>query len=99
MSPDHYPSTVHFTFAPAVPEDGVNDTLTLSLMAVETLYGPERVSIECDATFAEGGNKKVLITGQTEVARALARIFLGYCWREFGQAAVTVRRGEGGTPS
>jgi hypothetical protein len=95
MFPNHDPSPIHFTFAPSAPEGSVNDTLTLSLIAVETLFGPERVRIECHAAFATDGNRQVRVSGQTEVARALAAIFLGYCWREFGSEAVTVHRGEG----
>ena len=91
----HDDRTIHFTFAPSVPNEQVQDTLTLSSMAAETLFGAERVTLEAQAEF-DAKARQVRVRAETEVGRAMASMFLGFIWREFGAGAVTIRRGEGG---
>lgn len=95
MFSDHDHRTFHFTFKPSVPADELQDTVTLATIATEALYGAERVALEAQAE-VDPKSRTVRVRGETEVGRAMASMFLGFVWREFGQEAVTVRRGEGG---
>lgn len=88
MFSDHDHRTFHFTFVPSVPADELADTLTLTTIATESLYGAERVALEAQAEF-DAKARTVRVRGETEVGRAMATLLLGFLWREFGQAAVT----------
>lgn len=94
MFSDYDDRTFHFTFAASVPADELSDTVVLSTIATEALYGAERVALEAQAEF-DAKARTVCVRGETEVGRAMATLFLGFIWREHGQAAVTVRRGDG----
>lgn len=87
MPRDHCEVTI--CFDPTVPLDEINGTLQLSLMAVESLHGVDRLRLEPPPHLFHRERTCVIDTS-TKVGRTTASIFLGYARREFGNAAVIV---------
>ncbi|HEX8915028.1 MAG TPA: hypothetical protein VF796_21930 [Humisphaera sp.] len=83
-----------FTFASPVSMREVADTLHLARLAAEALHGPERVALGA-RTRVDGRRRTVTVEAATPAGMELALVFLGYCRREFGPAAVTVAAGGG----
>jgi hypothetical protein len=82
-----------FEFDHAVPIDEVAGTFELALMGVESLYGPARVAL--DAVYRiDRTNRTIEIDRSSDVGGTLALVFLGYARREFGDAAVRMKRVE-----
>ena len=87
---------VRLQFDPAVPWNDVFDTLDLAFLAVESLYGTDRVTLEARHE-VEDAARSMLIETTTDVGRTLAILFLGFARRQYGDRAVEVIRGEGVT--
>lgn len=84
---------VRYTFKPSISLDEVQDTLTLAVLAVGSLFG--ETSVRLDTAFAMDAERRgCVIEANTEVGRALSRIFAGYVTHEFGDDAFSVRRAQ-----
>ena len=80
-----------YTFGPMARMQDVEEALLLAVLAVESLHGQSRVRM--DASYCVDAEKRAaVIDASTPVGRDLCRIFTGFAIREFGEAAVKVRR-------
>jgi hypothetical protein len=80
-----------YTFDEAVPSDELEQTLLLSVLAVESLHGETRVRL--DGRFClRAKARECTIDAGTPVGRDLNRIFAGFVSREFGSTSFRVRR-------
>ena len=80
-----------YRFARAVPARDIEETLTLALMAVESLHGRARVRM--DGRFRLDKDRRIcLIDAGTRIGADLAKIFTGYVTREYGEKAVDITR-------
>lgn len=81
--------TYEYRFDTKIPVQELEDTLMLSLIAVESIFGHSRVRMdghfELDKT-----NHRCRIDCSNEVGTHLARIFTGYATREYGEGAVNI---------
>lgn len=82
-----------YRFARTVQPREVEETLLLSLLAVESLYGRARVRMEAPYRLSKERGVCVIDTS-TVVGVSLARIFTGYATLEYGDAAVTIEQEE-----
>ena len=83
-----------YKFSDEADMKGVEETLLLSVIAVETLHGRSRVNL--DAEFQLDENERICeIDGSTRVGRDIARIFTGLLTGEYGERAFTVSRVQG----
>lgn len=80
---------MQFQFAASVPMAEVRATLRLARMAVESLYGVDRVRLEAQCS-ADDINRGVQIGIGGRAGRALALVFAGYVRREFGPDAIDI---------
>lgn len=64
-------------------------TLTLAIMATESLHGESRVRLEAGHSF-DAANRCCKIDARNDVGRDLNRLFLGFISREFGADAFQV---------
>jgi hypothetical protein len=81
--------TMQFTLHEAVSMEEAKGTLALARMAVESLYGRDRVELEAAAHFDDAA-RQISFEVSRQVGRALALVFAGYARREFGADAVHV---------
>src|SRR5690349_11809430 len=82
---------IRIVFDRSVPMAQVSGTFELARLAVESLYGPERLAIEIRAA-VNRRRRSVVIGTATSAGRSLGLIFLGFARREFGSDAVRVLR-------
>lgn len=85
--------SVIFRFRPGVSFHEVQQMLKLSEMAVESLFGPERLWLQC-RTVVESNKRTIALDGGTEAGAVLALIFMGYLAREFGWNTFDVEDGQ-----
>lgn len=78
-----------FRFKPHVAMSDVAQTLDLSRIAAESLFGSERVELEAP-TSVDAEQHTVLVESATPAGRALAVLFLAYAKREFGPGAIEI---------
>ena len=76
-----------------IPMDAVKDSLLLSVMAAESLYGRPRINLEARFRF-EGSTRCCIIKAETSVGETIARVFTDLLIREFGEQAFKVERSE-----
>lgn len=80
-----------------VDMDAVEETLLLAILAVGCLYG--EAAVRLDAGYAiDAEARVVVIDGGTDIGRAVARIFIGFCSREFGDGTFSMVRANGPVP-
>jgi hypothetical protein len=80
---------MQFTFCGGVPLEEARATLRLAEMAVESLFGAERVSIDA-AVVINYSARQFVFDVSRRVGRTLALVFAGYVRREFGAEMVVV---------
>ena len=80
-----------YYFDESVPAQEIVDTLLLSILAVESLYGPDRAREESKFTMDEE-RRTCVIEASTEVGRALDRIFAGFAVTEYGELLIQAER-------
>ncbi|MEK6676407.1 MAG: hypothetical protein AABZ47_12225 [Planctomycetota bacterium] len=83
---------VCYTFSPSVRFRDAEDTLMLSVMAVESLFGDARVRL--DASYRLDPLRSITVDGGTEVGSAVVKVFTRLLTREFGEDSFRVRRAE-----
>lgn len=80
-----------------VDMNAVEETLLLAILAVGCLYG--EAAVRLDAGYAiDAEELVVVIDASTETGRAVARVFIGFCTREFGDDTFSVARADGPVP-
>jgi len=85
------------TFEIPVDIEAVEETLLLAILAVGCLYGDAAVRL--DAGYAIDADARVVVLdGSTDIGRAVARIFIGFCSREFGDDTFSMVRADGPVP-
>lgn len=72
----------------------VEDTLLLSVLAVEGIHGEARVRMEAHYA-CDTGARAVAIDAGSEVGRHLNAVFTSFVIREFGRSAFCVQRAAG----
>jgi len=73
--------------------DDIQDTLTLAVLGAENLHGRARVRL--DGWWRLDRQRRVCtIDGSNPIGQDIARLFVGYLAREFGENAFSVRRPE-----
>lgn len=83
-----------------IPVDmqAVEETLLLAILAVGCLYG--EAAIRLDAGYAiDADERVVVIDASNETGRAIARVFIGFCTREFGDDTFSLARVESPLPT
>lgn len=85
--------TVRYTFSQSVSMREAEETLLLAVLAVESLFGESTVRL--DASFSIDSARRVcVIDANTDVGRAICRVFTGFVSREFGSDAFEIHRVE-----
>ena len=79
-----------YEFAEVLDVTEVEATITLALMATESLHGEPRVRLEARYSF-DSASRTCVIDAGGEVGRDLNRLFLGFVSREFGRDSFSVR--------
>lgn len=70
------------------------DTLLLSIIAAEGLFGEARARMDV-AYAVDPTIHTIIVDASTDVGQAMSAIFAAFALREFGRHAVDVRRVEG----
>lgn len=70
--------------------DDVQDTLTLAVLGAENLHGRSRIRLD-GWWRLDRQRRRCTIDAGTEVGRDIARLFVGYLAKEFGETSFTVR--------
>lgn len=85
-----------YRLAFTIPADmqAVEETLLLAVLAVGCLHGESAVRLDAGYAIDPGG-RVVVIDAGTRVGCAVARVFIGFCVREFGDDAFRVERSGG----
>jgi len=83
-----------YRFEPGVDLHAAEETLLLSVLATEGLYGQARVRMDA-AQSVDRGIPAIIIDAGTDVGQALNAIFTAFILREFGPDGFEVRRVEG----
>jgi len=73
--------------------DAVKDSLLISIMAVESLFGRSRINLEARFRL-EKVNRVCIIDVGTLIGETIARVFTGLLIREFGEQGFKVERME-----
>jgi len=74
-----------------VDMEAVEETLLLAILMVGCLYGDAAVRL--DAGYAMDRPARVVVVHDgTEIARAIAQVFIGLCAHEFGENSFTISR-------
>ncbi|MES1171249.1 MAG: hypothetical protein ABUL56_02700 [Actinomycetota bacterium] len=90
-------SVYRLVFEAPVDMDAVEETLLLAILAVGCLYG--EAAVRLDAGYAIDVDERVVVLdGSTDISCAVARVFIGFCTREFGDDAFAVARADGPLP-
>ena len=83
--------THNFIFTGPSTMDEVRGTLRLAELAVESIYGHDRVHLETHASLDER-LRCCAIDTSSKVGRVLATVFAGFIRQEFGSDGVRVQR-------
>ena len=80
-----------FSFKRHIDINDVEDTLTLSIIGAETLYGRSRVRLDgwwC----LDRQRRSCIIDGSTQVGQDIARLVTGFLTKEFGDNSFRLLR-------
>jgi hypothetical protein len=80
-----------YRFAPALPLDEAKDTLSLALIAAESLHGEAQVCLDAEHHF-DHDTRVCHVDASTEVGIDVNRLFTGFLRREFGSDAFAAER-------
>ena len=83
----------HYQIKDGILLDAVKDSLLISIMAVESLFGRSRINLEARFRL-EKMNRVCIIDVGTLIGETIARVFTGLLIREFGEQAFKVERME-----
>jgi hypothetical protein len=79
----------HYRFARTIPAREIEETLMLAVIAVESLHGRARLTMDGRYRF-DKAQHLCEIDATTEVGMDLARIFTGYVTREYGDISISI---------
>ena len=82
-----------FVLKPTAPLDEAEMSLQLAILAAEGLFGGARVRMDAGYHLDEA-RRTIVVDANTEVGRAVVRIFTEFLTREFGEHTFEVRRVE-----
>jgi hypothetical protein len=80
-----------YSFLPSLPFDQVEASLTLAILATQSLHGPAQTQLDA-AHFLDPAKRACAIDAETTVGRDLNRLFVGFLQREFGEDSFQVER-------
>jgi hypothetical protein len=80
-----------YRFVDSIDITEVRATVTLAILATESLHGESRVRLEARHEF-NAENRYCVIDATGEVGRDLNRLLLGFVSREFGRDSFVVER-------
>ena len=83
----------HYQIKDGVLMSAVKDSLLLSIMATESLFGRPRINLEARFRL-ERVSRVCIIDIGTQVGETIARVFTGLLIREFGEQAFKVEKVE-----
>ena len=86
-------SVFRFQFEPNVSHIEAEQTLHLSIFAVEGLFGQARVRMDA-SYYTDEPRRTFLVDGTTEIGDAVVRVFTSLLTRELGEDGFQVRRVE-----
>ena len=81
----------HYQIKDGILLDAVKDSLLISIMAVESLFGRSRINLEARFRL-EKMNRVCIIDVGTLIGETIARVFTGLLIREFSEQAFKVDR-------
>lgn len=84
-------SVYRLAFTIPVDMEAVEETLLLAILAVACLHGESAVRLDVGYAIDNGG-RIVVIDAGTPIGLAVARVFIGFCTREFGDDTFGVVR-------
>ncbi len=84
-------SIYRYYFKPTLDVVEVEATVTLAVLATESLHGESRVRLETRWAF-DAKSRVCTIDASSEVGRDLNRLFMGFISREFGDESFGVDR-------
>lgn len=90
-----YSVAYRYKFAEDVDMVSIEETLLLSLIAVEAIYGRPRVRLEASFKFTKL-DRECVISGESELNRILGRIFFEFVSRELGEDRFNLNGAPGG---
>jgi len=91
-------SVYRLAFTIPVDMETVEETLLLAVLAVGCLHGESAVRL--DAGYGlDRDDRVVVIDAGTQIGCAVARVFIGFCTREFGDDTFRVERAGGSAPT
>lgn len=73
-----------FKFSDDIDMASIEETLFLSVIAVEAIYGRPRARLEVDFQF-RAQDRECVISGEDELSQILGRIFFEFVNREIGE--------------
>lgn len=85
------PDLYKFELDQGIPLKEAEDSLQLSMIALEGLAGCARVRLECSYQLDQPA-RAILVDGATELGLALVRIYTWILTREFGEDSFQVSR-------
>lgn len=80
-----------YEFSRNVPTDEVESSLVISILSVESIYGPEAVRLDVSHYF-DSELRRCVIDASTSAGRDLNKLFIGFLRREFGEDSFRVER-------
>ncbi len=80
-----------YSFQPIVPQEDIEASLLLAVLATESLHGEAQVRLDAAHYFDPDGSACVIDAG-TPVGRDFNRLFVGFVRREFGEDAFRVEQ-------
>jgi hypothetical protein len=81
--------TYRYTFKRHLDINDVQDTLTLAILGAENLHGRARLRLD-GSWRLDRQRRTCVIDASTQVGQDIARLFVGYLAREFGERAFRV---------
>jgi len=86
-----FTDTYRFTFDHAIPLPEAEETLQLTILAAEGLFGEATVRMDLNYTVV-GRQRMFMFDGSTDVGSAVVRMFTALLIRAYGRDQFTVRR-------
>ena len=83
--------TYRYEFPKDIEMAEVDASLLLAVLATEDLHGSAQARLEV-SYYLDDEQRSCVINADTEAAKTLNRIFVGFLQREFGADAFSVRR-------
>lgn len=80
-----------FSFAPEITDDEIASRLFLAAVNTENVFGGAAMRLDASFRFDKEA-RTCVIDGRTEIGRHMAKLFVSYLSKEFGDETFTVER-------